>query len=105
MTTSLFLAAQQGQGGMTSMLLMMGAIFVIMWLFMIRPQQKERKKIQQFQDSLQKGSKVVIGGGIYGTVQQIDLATGTVEVEIAKNTVIRVAKNNVFADATANQRA
>ena len=105
MTTSfLLLAAQaQPQGSMTPMLLMMAAIFVIMWLFMIRPQQKERKKIQEFQNSLQKGTKVVVGGGIYGTVQNIDLAAGVVEVEIAKGTVIRVAKSNVFADATAMQ--
>lgn len=104
MTTSLFMAAQQqAQGSMTPMLLMMAAIFVIMWFFMIRPQQKERKKIQAFQNSLQKGSKVVVGGGIYGTVHNVDLASGIVEVEIAKGTVIRVAKTQVFADATAPQ--
>ena len=90
---------------MMPMLVMMAAIFVIMWLFMIRPQQKERKKIQAFQNSLQKGTKVVVGGGIYGTVQSVDLAAGVVEVEIAKNTTIRVAKGNVFADAVAPQNA
>lgn len=103
--TIIMAAQQQGQGSMTPMLVMMAAIFVIMWFFMIRPQQKERKKIQEFQNSLQKGTKVVVGGGIYGTVSNIDLAAGVVEVEIAKNVIIRVAKSNVFADVNALQKA
>lgn len=99
MTTSLFLAAQAAGGGsMTSFLIMMVAIFAIMWFFMIRPQQKKQKEIQNFQNSLTVGSSVVTGGGIYGTVKKIDLAANIVEVEIAKGVVIRVDKGYVFKD-------
>ncbi len=83
---------------MTSMLLMMVALFAIMWFFMIRPQQKKQKEIQNFQNSLAVGTSVVTGGGIYGTVKKIDLAANIIEVEIAKGVVIRVDKGYVFKD-------
>ena len=98
---AIVLAAQaaQGGGGM-SMLLMMLAIFAIMWFFMIRPQQKRQKEIRQFQNSIAEGTKVVTGGGIYGTVKRVDLSKNSVDVEIARGVVITVDKGYVFADAT-----
>lgn len=82
------------------MLIMMVAIFAIMWFFMIRPQQKKQKEIRNFQNSLAEGSKVVTGGGVYGTVKRIDIEKNTVDVEIARGVVVTVAKGYVFADAT-----
>lgn len=92
------LAAQAAQGGGMGMLVMMVAIFAIMWLFMIRPQQKKQKEIRNFQNSLQEGTKVVTGGGIYGTVKRIDLTTNTLELEVARGVVITVDKSSVYAD-------
>ena len=58
--TNIVLAAQAAQGGSgMSMILMMVAIFAIMWFFMIRPQQKKQKEIQQFQNALTEGTQVV----------------------------------------------
>ena len=97
--TNIVLAAQAAQGGSgMSMILMMVAIFAIMWFFMIRPQQKKQKEIQKFQNSLEEGTSVVIGGGIYGTVKSIDLAKNTVDVKIARDVVITVDKTYVFKD-------
>lgn len=98
--TQIFLAAQAAQGGgsMTSFIIMMVAIFAIMYFFMIKPQQKRQKEIQNFQNSLQEGTQVVTGGGIYGTVKKIDLATGIVEVKIADGVVIKVDKGYVYKD-------
>lgn len=101
---SLVLQAQQGSG-MMPMILMMVAIFAIMWLFMIRPQQKKQKEIRAFQNALTEGTKVVTGGGIYGTVKRVDLAANIVEVEIAKGTVISVDKNYVFADVASQMQS
>ena len=99
----MFLAAQAAQGGSgMSMILMMVAIFAIMWFFMIRPQQKKQKEIQQFQNSLTEGTQVVTGGGIYGTVKSIDLAKNTVEVKIARDVVITVDRSYVFKDMAAS---
>ena len=72
----MFLAAQQQGGGSMQFLIMMVVIFAIMYFFMIRPQQKKQKEIRNFQNSLQEGSKVVTGGGIYGTIKKVDIATG-----------------------------
>jgi preprotein translocase subunit YajC len=77
---------------------MMVAIFAIMYFFMIRPQQKRQKEIKEFQNSLQEGSQVVTGGGLYGTVKKIDLANGIVEVKIADGVVVKVDKGYVFKD-------
>ena len=52
MNTTLILAAQAaGQGSPMPMIIMMVAIFAIMWFFMIRPQQKKQKEIRAFQES------------------------------------------------------
>lgn len=99
--TTVFLAAQGAGGGMMP-LLMMVAVFAIMWFFMIRPQQKRQKEIRKFQNELKEGTNIVTGGGVYGVVKRIDLTTNIVEVEIARGVVIHVDKGYVFADVTAS---
>ncbi len=94
-------AANGGGGGGMSMLIMMVLLFAIMWFFMIRPQTKKQKEIRQFQNALQVGTKVVIGGGIYGVVKNISIETGKIGVEIAKGVVVEVDRNYVYADANA----
>lgn len=81
-----------------SMILMMVAIFAVMYFFMIRPQQKRQKEIQKFQNELTEGTPVVTGGGIYGTVKSIDLVRNTVDVKIAHDVVVTVDKGSVFKD-------
>ena len=97
--TNLFLQSGRGQSGLP-MLIMMVAIFAIMWLFMIRPQQKKQKKIREFQNALKEGDKVVTGGGVYGTVKRVNAQENTIDIEVARGVVITVAKGYVFADAT-----
>ena len=103
--TAFMLSAQatQGGGGM-SFLIMMVAIFAIMWFFMIRPQQKKQKEIRNFQNSLTEGTKVITGGGIYGTVKRINMQDNTIEVEIARGVTITVDRGYVFADASGMQQ-
>jgi preprotein translocase subunit YajC len=97
--TQIILAAQSAQGGGSmSFIIMMVAIFAIMYFFMIRPQQKRQKEIQNFQNSLTEGTEVVTGGGIYGTVKKIDLANGIIEVKIADGVIIKVDKSYVYKD-------
>lgn len=96
---NVMLLQAQAQGGGYGMLIMMVAIFAIMYFFMIRPQQKQQKKIREFQNALKENDKVVLGGGIHGTVRRVDLANGVVEVEIARSVVVTVDKNGVYADS------
>ena len=97
--TTLLLAAQAAGGG-TGMLIFMVAMLAIMWVFMIRPQQKKQKEIRNFQNALQEGSKVIING----TVKRIDLTTNKVDVEIARGVTVQVDRNFLYADA-ASQNA
>lgn len=98
------LAAQAQQGGGYGMLIMMVAIFAIMYFFMIRPQQKQQKKIREFQNALKEGDKVVLGGGIHGTVRRVDIASGVIDVEISRGVVVTVDKSGVFADSASQQQ-
>ena len=97
-TFTLLQAAQaaQPQGGGWSMWIMLALIFVVMWLFMIRPQRKQQKELQAFRDGLKKGDKVVTVGGIYGTVCEVK--EGTVLIEVDSNVKIRVSKNALVKD-------
>ena len=97
--TNLFLQSGSGQSGLP-MLIMKVAIFAILRLFMIRPQQKKQKKIREFQNALKEGDKVVSGGGVYGTVKRVNAQENTIDIEVARGVVITVAKGYVFADAT-----
>lgn len=100
MITTVLAAEAAQQGSSMGMLIMMVAIiFAIMYFFMIRPQQKQQKKIREFQNALKEGDNVMVGGGIHATVRRVDLAAGTVDVEIARGVVITVDKGGVFADA------
>ncbi len=87
-----------------SFLLMMVAIFAIMWFFMIRPQQKRQKEIQNFRASITRGTQIVTAGGIYGTVKDIDEAANKLKVEIANGICIQVDKGSVFATPQTNMQ-
>lgn len=101
-----FLQAQagaQGGGSGLTMLLMLALIFVVMWLFMIRPQQKRQKELNSFRDSLKKGDKVVTVGGIYGTVVEVN--DNKVMLEIDKDVRIKVDKASLVKDFSDAQQA
>ncbi len=80
-------------------------IFVIMWFFMIRPQQKRQKEIQNFRNSINVGTDVVTAGGIYGVVRNIDETSNTLQIEIAKGVMIKVDRNSVYASAASTPAA
>ena len=96
-------AAGQGGGSGLTMLLMLALIFVVMWLFMIRPQQKRQKELNTFRDSLKKGDKVVTVGGIYGTV--LDVTDNKVMLEIDKDVKIKVDKASLVKDFSDAQQS
>lgn len=88
-------AAQSSAAGSMSMWIMLIAIFVIMWLFMIRPQRKQQKALEKFRAELKKGDKVVTAGCIYGTVDSVDEKTvllkvdGEVKLRVDKSSLVR----------------
>ena len=91
------LAAQGGAD--YSFLIMMVAIFAIMYFFMIRPQNKKQKEIANFRKNLEVGQSVITAGGIYGKVKELE--DNAVIVEIAPSVKIKVDRNSISADAQA----
>lgn len=95
--------AAPAASGMSS-ILMIVALFVVFYFFMIRPQQKRQKEIRKFRESLDKGSKIVTAGGIYGTIKEV--RDTYFMVDIAGGVTIRVDKGSVYPSAEdANQAA
>lgn len=85
-------------GGGWSFWIMMLLIFVVMWLFMIRPQQKKQKELAKFRNALQKGDKIVTIGGIYGVVS--DVKEKYIEIEVDSNVKLRVDRSAIVKDMT-----
>ena len=75
--------------GMLSLLL----IFVVFWLFMIRPQQKQAKQRAEMLTALKAGDKIVTIGGICGTVSRI--TDDKIYVEVAEGIVIEMLRNAI----------
>lgn len=94
---------QQGAaGGSMSFIIMIVLMFVIMWAFMIRPQRKQQKELQQFRSSLKKGDKVVTVGGIYGEIVEVNEKTALIKVD--GDTKLRVDKNGLVKDYSESQQ-
>ena len=72
--------ADGGQGWETQ-LIMFGAIFLVFYFFMIRPQMKKQKEAKKFKESLINGTKVVTIGGIHGKIMEVKDDAVIIEVE------------------------
>ena len=89
------------QGSPYTFWIMIALMILVLWLFMWRPESKRRKEMQKFRDGLKKGDKIVTAGGIYGTVKEIKETTLLIEVD--SNVTLRIDKNMVVADTSAQQ--
>ena len=69
-----------GGGGMISTLIMFGAIFAIFYFMIIRPQQKRSKEREKLLSAVQKGDKVILSSGLYGTVAGLEEKTVLLDV-------------------------
>ena len=98
MFTLLQAAAPAAQGSGWSMWIMLALIFIVMWFFMIRPQRKQQKELDNFRNSLKNGDKVVTIGGIYGTVCEVK--DSYVLIEVDKDVKVRVSKQALVKDFT-----
>jgi preprotein translocase subunit YajC len=70
-----------GGGPSLSPMLVMGLLFGFFWFFLIRPEKKRQKKLDQMRSKVSKGDKIVTAGGLHGTVTRHDEATITLKVD------------------------
>lgn len=70
-----------------------GAMFLIFYFLMIRPQQKQAKEHQKMLENLKKGDRVLTNGGIYGTIA--GFRGSDLEVKISENVKVLIARSAV----------
>jgi len=93
---SIFLLQAQPQsplGGMSGLIFMAG-IFLVFWLFFIRPQSKKQKQQKKFIEEMQKGDKVVTIAGIHGTINKIN-EDGTIMLEVSPGSYIKIERSAI----------
>jgi preprotein translocase subunit YajC len=73
--------------------LLYGAVFIVFFLFFIRPNMQRQKKDKLFRESLQKGSRVATVSGIHGKVVSIE--DGTVLLEVDEGVKLRFDKSAI----------
>jgi len=97
-SVTLLQAAATPQGSMLSMFLPLALIFVIFYIFIIRPQNKKQKETQKMIDALKKGDKIVTIGGIHGTISSTK--EQTVIVKVDENTKIEFSRSAIASVIT-----
>jgi preprotein translocase subunit YajC len=88
-------AEEVSSGAMYGQFLLLGGIFLIFYLFMIRPQQKRQKEEKVFRENLSKGDKVMTIGGLHGRVESLDDTTALLSVD--SNVKLRFEKSALRA--------
>jgi preprotein translocase subunit YajC len=79
----------------TGYLIVIVALFALLWLFVLRPQRRRSTEQLQMQDTLRVGDEVITAGGIRGYVRQLD--EEVLKVEIAPEVVVRLDRRAVAA--------
>lgn len=101
---AILLQQSQEGGSAWSGMIMILAMIVIFYFFMIRPQNKKQKELRKAREAMKKGDKVVTAGGIHGRIKE--LKDAVVMIEIAPGVCIKVDKTSVFVvPATDNSAA
>ena len=90
------LLLQAGAG--TFNLLFFGAMFLIIYFFMIRPQTKRQNEQKKFTAALEKGDDVVTSSGILGKINKIE--DEIITLEVGTKTYIRITKSAISKEMT-----
>ena len=72
-------------------LILLAAMFALLWVLLIRPQRRKQMQQQQLLSGIEPGDEVLTVGGIYGIVHEIDEEDDLI-VEIAEGIRVRVAR-------------
>ncbi len=87
-----------GMGAMLPNLLLFGGMGLVMYFFMIRPQQQKAKNQKIFREGLKKGDSVITIGGLHGKIVSVNENTVTLEVD--KGLRLLFEKSAVSVEAT-----
>ncbi len=101
--------ADMGAASTISMLMMLAIMFLVMWLFVFRPQKKQQKKEAEMRNSLEIGDEVTTIGGIIGRVIAIKedtfvMETGSDRTKIRFRRAAIQAVEKLDMDVAQNQK-
>jgi preprotein translocase subunit YajC len=88
--TFTLLQAQSANGGMGTLLFMVG-FFAIFYFFMIRPQMKKAKEQRKFQEAAKIGDRVMTIGGIHGEIIETDETTVVIKLDQGRMRIEKAA--------------
>lgn len=88
--------APAGGTGILGQVFLFGSIILIMYFFMIRPQQKKQKETKKFIEEIKKGDEVVTIGGIHGKVSSVE--GDVVYIELDRGLKVKVEKSAISLD-------
>jgi len=71
------------------------AVFVLMWLLLIRPQRRRTQAQIVMQDSLRKDDEIITAGGLHAIIRSIE--DDVLEIELAPGVVARLDRRAVAA--------
>ncbi|WHQ46905.1 MAG: preprotein translocase subunit YajC [Candidatus Midichloria sp.] len=86
-------ATALSSNSLLSNLMPIALIMIVFYFLLLRPQQKKMKEHQNMINALEKGSTVVFGSGIIGTVKSDE--EHILGVEVAPNVKIRIRRESV----------
>lgn len=91
----IILLAQQAPGAAScaNAALMPLMIVAVFYFIMIRPQQKEQRRLQEFRDALKVGDRVITAGGIHGRVTEV--GDTWIKLEVTQKTQIKFEKSQI----------
>ncbi|MDT0682756.1 preprotein translocase subunit YajC [Roseicyclus sp. F158] len=87
-------AAGAGGAGALMQFLPLILIFAIMWLLLIRPQQKKVKQHRAMVEALRRGDMVVTQGGLIGKVSKVK-SDDELEIELSEGVRVRVVRATI----------
>ena len=89
---------QAPQSAMISQFVLLGAIMLVFYFFMIRPQQKKQKDQKKFRESLKIGDDVVTVGGLYGKIVQVN--DDTIVLDVDRGVKLTFGKESVSLESS-----
>ena len=73
-------------------------MFVVIYFFMIRPQQKRAKQEKEFESALKVGDKIITKSGIHGKVSELAETTIVIETMSGK---LKMERSAISMEMTA----
>ncbi len=74
------------------------AMFLVFWLFIIRPQNKRQKEQKTFMETLQKGAEIVTSSGILGRITKME--DNIITIEVGAKVYLRITRSSISKELT-----